>query len=172
MRQKLVWLTLFSSAVVMAAFYHTGKLWATASNGYTSTTLYKGTFDPIDVLNHFPAASNPGQVWVSTQKTNAQSDVYVQQNVWQPGGSTGWHSHPGHSLIMVTEGTVTEYEGDDPQCTPHVYAKGMTLVDPGGDHVHIIRNEGDVEAQTIAVQTIPNGAPRRIDEPDPGNCHF
>jgi hypothetical protein len=42
----------------------------------------------------------------------------------------------------------------------------------GGDHVHIIRNEtGDV-AQTLAVQFIPAGQPRRIDAPDPGDCHF
>jgi quercetin dioxygenase-like cupin family protein len=172
MRQKLIWLTLFGAALATVAFYHTGKLWATSANGFTSTTLYKGTFDPIDVLNHFPSLSNTDQVWVSVQKTNARSDLYVQQNTWQAGGSTGWHSHPGHSLILVTEGTVTAYEGDDPQCTPHVYTPGMTFVDAGGQHVHIIRNEGQVEAQTIAVQTIPNGAPRRIDEPDPGNCHF
>jgi hypothetical protein len=28
------------------------------------------------------------------------SEVYVQNNVWAPGGSTGWHTHPGHSLIF------------------------------------------------------------------------
>ena len=50
--------------------------------------------------------------------------MYVQSNVWQPGGSTGWHTHPGHSLIIVTAGTVTAYEGDDPDCTPHVYTAG------------------------------------------------
>jgi hypothetical protein len=48
----------------------------------------------------------------------------------------------------------------------------MSFVDAGGDHVHIIRNEGAVQAQTIAVQIIPTGQPRRIDAADPGNCHF
>jgi hypothetical protein len=48
----------------------------------------------------------------------------------------------------------------------------MGFVDPGGDHVHILRNEGDVEAKTIAVQLIPADAARRIDVADPGNCHF
>jgi hypothetical protein len=57
----------------------------------------------------------------------------VQNNVWQPGGTTGWHTHPGHSLIIVTAGTVTAYEGNDPDCTPHVYTQGMGFVDPGGD---------------------------------------
>jgi hypothetical protein len=33
----------------------------------------------------------------------------------------------------------------------------MGFVDPGGEHVHILRNEGTVEARTIAVQLIPAG---------------
>jgi hypothetical protein len=81
-----------------------------------------------------------------------------------------WHSHPGHSLIIVTEGTVTDYESDDPECKPQVYTQGMSFVDSGGRHVHIIRNEGTVEAATIAVQLIPAGATRRIDAPAPANC--
>jgi hypothetical protein len=48
----------------------------------------------------------------------------------------------------------------------------MGFVDPGGDHVHNIRNEGAEEARTIAVQLIPADAVRRIDAADPGNCPF
>jgi len=109
---------------------------------------------------------------MSLQKTKGSSDVYVQDNVWQPGGDTGWHTHLGHSLIIVKAGTITAYEGDDPECSPTVYTAGMGFVDPGGGHVHILRNEGTVAAETIAVQLIPAGQPRRIDAPDPGNCHF
>jgi hypothetical protein len=98
--------------------------------------------------------------------------VYVQTNTWQPGATTGWHTHPGHTLITVTAATLTGYEGDDPDCKPHVYTVGMGIVDPGGDHVHNIRNEGPVDASTIAVQVIPSGSSRRIDAPDPGNCPF
>ena len=171
MRKKRVWLALFSAAVVVTALYHIERAWATPPSGYTSTTLYRGTFSDINVLNQF--TPSPGRSWVSMQQTSGPSDLYVQQNVWQPGGTTGWHSHPGHSLIIVTEGTVTDYEGDDPNCTPHVYSSGMTFVDAGGEHhVHIIRNETGSEAQTIAIQLIPQGAARRIDKPDPGNCPF
>jgi hypothetical protein len=60
-----------------------------------------------------------------------------------------------------------------PTCTQ------MGFVDPGAGHVHIIRNEGMVEAHTIAVQLIPphadgssQAADRRIDVADPGNCSF
>ena len=98
--------------------------------------------------------------------------MYVQSNVWAPGGSTGWHTHPGHRLIIVTAAAVTAYEGDDRKCRPHTYTVGMGFVDPGGDHVHNIRNEGIEEARTIAVQLIPADAVRRIDAADPGNCPF
>jgi hypothetical protein len=73
---------------------------------------------------------------------------------------------------MVTAGTVTACERNDPSCQPHVYTTGMGFVDPGGNHVHIIRNGGTVDAQTIAVQLIPANQLRRIDALDPGNCHF
>jgi hypothetical protein len=48
----------------------------------------------------------------------------------------------------------------------------MSFVDPGGERIHNLRNEGDVEARTIAVQFIPADAARRIDVADPGICHF
>jgi quercetin dioxygenase-like cupin family protein len=103
----------------------------------------------------------------------------VQSNTWLAGGSTGWHTHPGHSLIIVTAGEVTVYEGDDRHCTPHVYKVGEGFVDEGGDHVHNIRNETNAGAATIAVQLIPahldgtsSAGDRRIDAPDPGNCQF
>jgi hypothetical protein len=48
----------------------------------------------------------------------------------------------------------------------------MGLVDEGGDHVHLIRNEGPVDARSVAVQLIPADATRRIDAPSPGNCAF
>jgi hypothetical protein len=171
MRRKLTWVVLLSAVIVVTALY-AKKALATTGSGFTSTTLALGRFGEIDVFNQLIPPSNQGKLWLSLQKTKGLSDVYVQSNVWQPGGTTGWHSHPGHSLITVTAGTVTEYEGDDPNCTPHVYTTGMGFVDPGGDHVHIIRNEGTVVATTIAVQLIPAGATRRIDAPDPGNCPF
>lgn len=170
MRWRLAWLVLSGVTIAAAAaLYRPASALATAAQGYGSTLLAVGRFGEIDVVGSPP---NGDQLWSSLQKTKGSSDVYVQSNVWAPGGSTGWHSHPGHSLIIVTAGTVTDYEGQDPDCKPHVYKTGMGFVDPGGDHVHIIRNEGDVEAKTIAVQLIPAGAMRRIDAVDPGHCHF
>ena len=176
MRRTLKLAILLSAAATLAAYY-AGPVLATPATGFVGTTLAVGRFDDINVLNHlippdFWKSRHNAEVWLSWQKTKGTSDVYVQSNAWAPGGSTGWHTHPGHSLIIVTAGEVTAYEGHDRRCKPHVYTVGMGLVDPGGDHVHNLRNEGTVEARTIAVQLIPADAVRRIDAADPGHCPF
>jgi len=173
MRRKMIRLVLVGAALLVTAPY-VGNALATPASGFVGTTLAVGRFGEIDVFNQLVSQLSPGanNLWLSLQKTKGVSSLYVQTNVWQPGGSTGWHSHPGHSLIIVTAGTVTDYEGDDRTCTPHVYTQGMGFVDRGGDHVHMIRNEGNVQAATVAVQLIPEGAARRIDAPKPGNCPF
>jgi hypothetical protein len=170
MRRRLVWFGLSAGLMATALFYARPAM-ATDPVGFTSTTLAKGQFDEINALNLF-RQPNPPHVWRSRQRTRGLSDGYFLSNVWQPGGTTGWHTHLGHTLIIVTAGTVTHYDGDDPNCTPHVYTAGMTFVDEGGSHVHIVRNEGAVEADVIAFRLIPTGQPGRIDSPDPGNCPF
>jgi len=171
MRRRLIG---FLLAVIVAAGAYASTLLATPSSGFVGTTLAVARFDEIDVKNF----TLPANFWQARLKTQGLSDVYVQSNVWAPvtgsgpGGTTGWHTHPGHSLILVTAGTVTAYEGDDPTCTPQVYSQGMGFVDPGGDHLHVLRNEGSVEARTITVQLIPAAAMRRLDRAAPGNCPF
>ncbi len=176
MRRKLMWVLVVGGVTVGAASYVRTVL-ATPASGFTSTSLAVGRLGEFDVMNKLvwddPDPTNSKKnVWHSTQKTKGDSDLYVQSNVWIPGGTSGWHTHPGHSLITVTAGTVTAYEGDDPTCTPKVYTVGMTFVDEGGEHVHVIRNEGAVAARTITVQLLPAGATRRIDAPANPACTF
>jgi hypothetical protein len=172
MRQKLMW-SLVLSAVVLAVAYRASVL-ATPQVGFSGTTIAVGRFGDIDaanqVLREFGDSTPRQDLWLALQKTKGPSDLYVQNNVWDPNGSTGWHTHPGHSLIIVTAGTVTAYEGDETSCTAKEYTVGMGFVDPGGDHVHLLRNEGGVDARTVAVQLIPAGAVRRIDKAGPAGC--
>jgi len=176
MRQRLTGLALCGAVVMVTALFHAGRVSATTPSGFVGTTVAKSTLPAFDVSNRVVLPSTTGEkedakVWVSKQKTNGPSDLYVQSNVWQPGGTTGWHSHPGHSLIIVTAGTITDYESDDPTCSPKVYTQGMSFVDAGGGHSHLVRNEGTEIAQGIAVQLIPAGAVRRIDVATvPANC--
>jgi len=153
------------AVVAVVSLGTAGVAVATTGTGITTTTISVGALDQIRVRSDVDGH----KVDIDTKGT---SDHYVVDNVLAPGGNTGWHSHPGPSLITVKSGTITEYEGDDPSCTPTVYTAGQSFVDPGGSHVHILRNEGSVSAETIAVQIVATGAPRKIDEPAPGNCPF
>jgi hypothetical protein len=177
MTRKIMWGLVVSAAIGVAAVC-VRHVSATPASGFTGTTIAMGRFGEIDVSNgsRLPdGISNPqsrSRRWLSFQKTRGPSDLFVQNNLWMPGGSTGWHTHPGHSLIVVTAGEVTAYEGDDPSCSPTVYRVGQGFIDPGDGHVHLLRNEGGVEARTVAVQLIPAGETRRIDAPAPVGCPF
>jgi Cupin domain len=105
-------------------------------------------------------------------KTKGPIDVVDQTITIQPGGHTGWHSHPGPVLVVVKSGTFTLYDGDDPTCTPHAFNAGSTFVDQGGGHVHIGRNEGATPVELSVTYLLPVGAGARIDAPRPGNCSF
>jgi quercetin dioxygenase-like cupin family protein len=164
MKSKWVWTIL---VVVFGAAAYGGTVLATTATGFTSATLAKAQLDELNVKGNSKADH-----WKVKLKTKGLSDMYVQSNVWTPGGTSGWHTHPGPSLITVTAGEVTVYDGDDPTCTPHRYSPTGTnaFVDVGGGDVHMVRNEGSVEARAVVVQFVPAGAVRRIDAPDPANC--
>src|SRR5438876_3557284 len=107
MKSKWMWVLLL---VLIGAAVYVGNVLATSSQGYTSTTIAKATFGEIDSHVHSLPAD-----WQEMIKTKGLSDLYVQQNTWDPVAcgctpTTGWHTHPGPSLVIVTQGTVTEYD--------------------------------------------------------------
>jgi quercetin dioxygenase-like cupin family protein len=132
----------------------------------STTILAKSLFEAINVNAH----TNPPARWKAQLKTHGRSDIYVVDNKFPPGATVGWHSHPGPSLILVVNGTVTNYTDDDPSCTPQVYSAGDGFIDPGGGHVHMLRNESGTAAETIAVQLLPKDADRRIPANAPSGC--
>ena len=153
------------AAVVVAVIGSTGVVLATPGAQITSSTISVGLFEDIDVRTNVDGH----KVGFDTK---GPSDVYVVSNVIAAGGHTGWHTHPGPSLITVKSGTVTAYSASDPTCTPMVFTAGQGFVDAGDGSIHILRNESGASAETIAFQVLPQGAPRRIDVPAPGNCPF
>lgn len=166
MQKKLTWLVLVSAAILAFA----SNALATQSQGFTSKTLAKGSLDAVDVANFF--MNDDDKLWFAKLKTKGTSDAYVLDNLWDIGGYTGWHTHPTWTLIIVISGAITQYQADDPNCTPHVFTAGMSFVDRGGTHVHNVRNEGNVPAEVLAVRLLPAGQKGSIDEPAPGNCPF
>ena len=155
---------------VLGAAVYGGTVLATNPSGVTTTTFGVGRFDNINATTKTDI--NPGAAtdfWQSRINTKGASDLYVLQNTIVPGGTFGWHSHPGPSLVIVKAGTATFYEGDDPSCLRHVVLAGQGFVD-NGHHTHVVRNEGIVDLVTVVVSFVPAGFARRIDEPAPANC--
>ncbi len=141
----------------------------TLSSGSQSTLLGRATFDdPSDPTFKVKRISGD---WHAEVKATPNLDIAVQRIVFQPGGQSGWHRHPGPVFIEVVTGTMTFYMSDDPTCTPMVRSAGQGYLD-AGEHAHIARNESGAPAENIVVYLAPQAAALRIDAPDPGNCPF
>lgn len=137
---------------------------ATPGSGVSTVSLRQGVLDELAVHEH----TTPSD-WAADLQTRGQSDYYVVDNTFAPGAFTGWHAHPGPSLLLVVSGTVTNYSSDQPSCAGQQYSAGQTFLDPGGT-VHMVRNNTSSPAEVIAVQFIPRGQPRKVDEPAPPSC--
>lgn len=142
---------------------------AEPASGVRATVLARGTYDSFNIRSdpHGPIAD-------FRAFSTAPIDIVVRQHDYDPGSTTGWHSHPGPVFITVTRGTLTYYEADDPTCTPHVVSANSAsnaFVDTGGGHV--VRNETGEPAQDISVITAPVGGAFRTNLPAPNpNCGF
>jgi quercetin dioxygenase-like cupin family protein len=151
-----------SSAIPSASFAAV----ATSANGVTSTVFAVGQFHPIDAQSVAYSSS-----WQALINTKGESDIWILENRIAPGGTFGWHSHPGPSLVVVKTGALTLYRADDPKCAGQVVEAGSGFVDAGGD-IHVVRNEGNIETVVYVMSLVPRGAARKIDQPKPANCSF
>ena len=165
MSKTRLWKGILIGAVVAAAI-SAGLVWATPGSGTTSVLVGRATFD-----GEFKVKRSGPDDWEVEVQAKPALDIGVQRIVFQPGGQSGWHSHPGPVFISVVEGTMTFYESDDPDCNPVVRDAGEGFLDVG-DHAHIARNESSDPATNVVTYLAPPGAALRIDQPDPGNCPF
>jgi quercetin dioxygenase-like cupin family protein len=157
-------------AAVVAAMLIVVPALATPASGVTTSIIAVGHFDDINSTTKTDiAAGGRTDFWQARINTKGLSDLHVLQNTIAPGGTFGWHSHPGPSLVIVKSGTATFYMADDPACAPQVVQAGSGFVDNGHD-THVVRNEGSVDLVTVVVSLVPAGFARRIDEPAPANC--
>jgi quercetin dioxygenase-like cupin family protein len=147
-----------------------GGVFATSGSGVLTGKVWaRGTFSqPVDIK----IKVDDGQQEV-LHVPNTQENV-IQQIVLAPGGSTGWHSHPGPAMALITSGALTLYDGDDPMCLAHTYTAGQAFVDSGQGHVHIARNLSSTDNAEVWVTylDVPKNQSPRVDQPSPGNCLF
>jgi quercetin dioxygenase-like cupin family protein len=100
----------------------------------------------------------------------AGESTVVAQFAFDPDGTTGWHSHPGKTVVLVTAGEFTLYRNRDGACRTRTYGAGEGFVErPTSVHTGV--NEGDVPVELVAVFfRVPEDGTVRIDKPDPGVC--
>lgn len=122
---------------------------ATPGSGVSGTVLGKGTSnDTIEVRNE------------------GRTDIVVRHIVIEPGGSTGWHYHPGELIAVVHKGTLTRILED---CSVQDSSAGQSFVEAAGDsHPHSGRNLGTEPVELYVTYVIPAGAALSTDAKDPG----
>jgi quercetin dioxygenase-like cupin family protein len=95
------------------------------------------------------------------------TNTIVGQYTFGPHSSTGWHSHPGKTLVVVQSGTFTVYHDD---CHAMAYGPGSSFVELPSS-IHVGRNETDADVQLGVVYfDVPIGGSPRIDQPQPAGC--
>lgn len=100
----------------------------------------------------------------------AGQSTVVARFRFDPGGTTGWHTHPGKTVVLVTEGEFTVYRDHNGECRSRTYQPGEGFVE-ARKSVHTGVNEGDDLVKLVAVFfRIPEDGTTRIDQPDPGVC--
>jgi len=100
-------------------------------------------------------------------QTKGATDVAMQTITSPPGGSSGWHSHPGVVLVAVQSGTVTLYDAD---CHTKQYGPGQAFVEIGDDAM-LVRNNTTSNAVLYVTLIVPKSATSlRIDKPQPATC--
>ncbi|HET9650435.1 MAG TPA: cupin domain-containing protein, partial [Microlunatus sp.] len=100
------------------------------------------------------------------------NDVVTAQNTIAPGGSSGWHSHPGTVVIIVQAGAFTLFSErvTGGKCIARTYSAGQVYLEQPGDEQYAI-NYGTVPAVlAVTFFNVPHGGSNRIERTDPGNC--
>lgn len=99
-----------------------------------------------------------------TVRTPGPAVFSVRTVVVPPGGTTGWHIHPGTEMSIVESGSVTLLREDD--CEGATFTAGDAVFVPDGQ-AHLARNDGTVPAELVVTYLLAPGAADRDDAPDP-----
>ena len=144
-------------AVVLVAVFAGTAIATDANSGFSATPLARGTISG-------PVQFNVGEVKFQTK---ADVDVVTATVTIAPGGSSGWHTHPGIVLVTVKlgGGSVTLYHGS---CSPTVHEPGSVFIETAEGGPGLARNEGSTNAVLYVTYLVPTGAAVRINQENPG----
>ena len=98
------------------------------------------------------------------------TDIVMVQLTVDPGGSSGWHSHPGGAIIVVKQGSITVHKAIGSQCQIETYSAGQAFLERPGE-IDQVTNDGTAPyILLVTFPRVPPGGSPRIDQPDPGTC--
>jgi quercetin dioxygenase-like cupin family protein len=158
-------LTCWAAAIALFS----GPVGATPPSGVSGTVWARGSFaSRVDLK--LKVGEGPEEVILAP---NARQTV-MQSIVIEPGGHTGWHSHPGPVVVLVKSGELTLYSAEDAACSGVTYSAGQAFIDRGQGHIHLGRNpSASVNTELwVTYFDVPPGGAFRIDAADPGICSF
>jgi quercetin dioxygenase-like cupin family protein len=96
-------------------------------------------------------------------------DIVVVSTKAGPGGSSGWHSHPGGAIVVIQAGQVTTYQSFGSHCVINTYTHGQSFIErPGVPLIAIAGSEGATIYSTLP--GVPVGGSPRTTLPNPGTC--
>ena len=96
------------------------------------------------------------------------TDLALVKATLVAGGRTGWHGHAGHSIVIVTRGSLTMREPHQGLCPEQTYGAGQAFAHPRSDHDFVAGGEG---AEFFVAYFVPAGAaPAPITQPEPDVC--
>ena len=101
----------------------------------------------------------------------ADTDVAFDAVRIDPGGGTGWHTHPGPELIVVTSGVLTFRRSDGVTCVTEQVRAGQAFVGAAAGELHAARNEGaDATEFIVGLFDVPPGGSTRSESDPPRSC--
>ncbi len=111
--------------------------------------------------------TGPGDVQIEQGKETTVHHVTIA-----PGGSSGWHSHPGAGVFLVMSGTLTNYGLDGGACEAVEVPAGQAyFAPPHAHHPHLALNKGSEPLElTVVYFNVPPGEPSRYDAEAPAEC--
>jgi len=158
MKRTTLLVTLGVSVLALLALV-VGAALATTPKGVTPTPLTRATLGTFE-------AENKG---IEVESKHTSADFALAKVVIEPGGTTGWHHHPGVALVSVNSGAITEY---DKNCNKSVFKAGDGFTESNGE-VHVVRNQGKANAVLYVTFIVPTKTPADrlvILDPKPKGC--
>jgi quercetin dioxygenase-like cupin family protein len=137
----------------------------------TAVVVAPGGATPPSGLTNVPLARGTN-VSDGTIALQVGTDVAMAQITVDPGGFSGWHSHPGGAIVVVRQGTLTVYRALGGQCQISTHSAGQAFIERPGEVDQVVNTGTIPYVLFVTFPRVPQGDSARIDEPDPGNCPF